>query len=90
MEVEQHAINQFRTRSGCKKSDDYIREKLLEMADRGVEAEFRHPKYAVMALLNHHFQHANYLMDSGWVLVIVDEKIKTIHMNEAKRWQPTF
>ena len=47
-----HAIARFRERTGCKKDNGYIAEKLLQMVDLGSKAEFTQPKYELMALLN--------------------------------------
>ena len=84
--VHPHAINRFRERSGCRQSNEYIYNKLLEMADLGEEAIFASKEFAVRALLNHSCEEATYLMRGAWVLVIVDDEIKTIHGNEARRW----
>lgn len=85
-DVHPHAIDQFRQRTGCKKSDDYIRGKLIDIAKKSKVATFVHPKYAVKALLNHKCEIATYLMDSCWLIVVVKDQIRTIHRNEAKRW----
>lgn len=86
MTVHPHAIEQFRNRTGCQRDDEYIKNKLLEIANTAQPAKFKHPKYAVMALLNHSFETAEYFMSSGWLLVVVKDEIRTIHHNEAKRW----
>mgnify|MGYP003418750951 FL=1 len=86
MKVSNHAIERFRERTGCKKSDISIQNKLLKFADLGKPAEFRTKGYATLALINHNFERAEYLMYNDWILVIADDCIITIHENESKRW----
>jgi len=87
MDVDPHAICRFRERTGCKQTDEYIEGKLLEIAERASPATFSNPKHAVLSLLNHDCKPASYLIaQCGFVMVVVDDRIKTVHMNESKRW----
>jgi len=87
MKVNQHAINRFRERTGCKQPDEYIRDKLLEMQGKSKEAEFTHPRHVMFALFNHNFERARYFMYNNFLIVVVNGEIKTIHNNEARRWK---
>jgi hypothetical protein len=83
VEVAQHAIDRFRQRTGAKYSDEKIKNKLIKMHSKGEKVSLTAYR-KVMALLNHGFREASYVEYCGWILVVVDSVIITIHNNEAK------
>jgi len=86
MRVSIHAIQRFRQRTGTNKTNKEIETRLLELFSKCKTARFKRKEDEVMALLNHHFQIANYFIRSNIVFVVSDDTILTIHNNEAKRW----
>ena len=86
--VSGHAVYRYRERVG-KTSREYARKKLLEMAAKGKEGGFRSRRDAAIALLNHYdgsLDRATYLLHGRWVIVVRDNKIKTIHQNDRDRY----
>ena len=62
--IHPHAIAQFRKRTGCKKDDAYIQDRLLKLAEKATRAKFSKPKYELLALINHKDK-ADYLIDKS-------------------------
>ena len=85
MKISNHAIERFRERSGTKKNDKEIARKLCYFLTKAKEVELK-KHYGVIALLNHDFKPAKYYNYNGWILVVEDDELKTIHMGEAGRW----
>lgn len=85
--IQQHAIDRFKQRTGCKRSDDYVSRKIFSMMEKAEKTEFKESKFKVLALLNHGFQDAEYFKFRDFIFVVVDGTLKTIHRNEASRWE---
>ena len=85
--ISAHAIERFRERTGCKKSDDQISKRLLRFLERSEEAELSKNYYKIVAIINHHFKVAKYYQFGEWVMVVEGNELKTIHRGEAKRWK---
>ncbi len=81
-----HAIKRFRERTGSKKRQGAIGRQLERMAEFAEEVELK-PEMRLQTLLQHRGEDAVYLRASGWVLVVVGQRITTVHTGEAKRWQ---
>jgi hypothetical protein len=88
--VALHAIDRYRERTGCKRSDSYIAEKLRDFFNRSVEVELK-KRYAVKTIINHNFQLARYFQFDQWIMVVEfmngRDTLRTIHDGQAKRWQ---
>ena len=52
----------------------------------GVEVELK-PEFRVKHILEHDFAPATYIDYHGWLLVVVDDEIVTIHRGRAKHWE---
>ncbi len=90
--ITAHAISRFRERTGCKKDDVYVANKLFEILDKAEETDFKDPKFKVLALINHNFKEASYYKfqpkrGAALILVVEDQELKTIHNNESSRWK---
>jgi hypothetical protein len=80
-----HAIDRFRQRTGSTQSDVEVCGKLLDMLAKAREVRLR-PPYNVIALLNHDFHDARYFRSGGFILVVEDDCISTVHNGQADRW----
>jgi len=81
-----HAIQRFRERTGSEKSDEKIRLKLLALWANAKEVKLKR-EYRAIALLNHGLREARYFRAGGFVLVIENDQISTVHNGEAGRWE---
>lgn len=83
--VSNHAVIQYMRRSGTQ-SKERARNKLSQLVQRAESIELK-DRYKVIQLLNHDFKDAEYLFWAGWVFVVRDEEVITVHKGEAKRWK---
>lgn len=82
-----HAITRFRERSGAKYSDKKLIRKLLTLIANSEECYLK-PQFRVISLINNRFEETEYLRaKNGWILVIVNNKLKTIHTGQSDRWE---
>jgi len=86
MIISHHAIEQFKKRSGSRKSNQHIIEQLTFFINHSKEAR---PvgNYGAVQLLNHGLKPATYLEYGGWIMVVQGNVLKTIHQNESKRFR---
>jgi uncharacterized protein YegJ (DUF2314 family) len=80
-----HAITQYQKRSGTKtftKATKNLR-KILDIAEN-VDIKTR---YRLRQLLNHNLEEADYYKSGNWVLVVVNNELRTVHNGEAGRWR---
>jgi hypothetical protein len=84
--VSDHAVKRFRERTNLVRSDQSIRNRLMDMVNKGIEVK---PKkyYGVVALINHGFRAARYFSYNNFIIVVEDEAIVTVHQGEANRWE---
>ena len=71
-------------RSGCKERWRAKRN-LKKFLKGAVPVELKE-KYRLSAIMNHRFTEAEYRDFNGWILVIEDGILVTVHMGEAGRW----
>ena len=90
--ITDHAIQQFRLRTGCSKSDLYIENKIRKMLKNATPAELK-KEFRVIQLLNHDVEEAHYYKYNNFIIVVCDDAcpqkkiVKTIHKGEADRWE---
>lgn len=84
MIVSQHAIQQWLQRTKCTGRQAAQRQ-LLALARKGQEVRLK-PRYRLRQLLDHRCKPATYLRSSGWILVISNGVILTVHRGRADRW----
>jgi hypothetical protein len=88
--ITKHAINRYRERTGCKKGDSNIENKLRVLFNGSVEVELI-KKYAAITIINHHFKPARYFQCADWIIVVEviggKNVLRTIHDGKAKHWQ---
>jgi hypothetical protein len=88
--VSDHAIRRYRERTLKKirqpQTDAQIEEILLNLLDRSQKVE---PKgiHATLALVNHDGVPAQYYERKGWIIVVVNGTIATVHHGETGRWR---
>ena len=83
--ISQHAIEQFKKRSGSKKSPEALRTRLQDFLSQATQVK---PigNYGAVQLLNHGLRPATYYSYGSWILVVEGSVLKTIHENESKRF----
>ena len=88
--VAKHAIDRYRERTGCKRSDTYIVEKLRDFFSKSIEVVLK-KEFAAKTIINHNFNLARYFQFDQWIMVVefIDGRdvLRTIHTGQAKRWQ---
>ena len=84
--ISHHAIEQFKKRSGSKKSDEVVQKRLQTFLSQAKEVK---PvgNYGAVQLLNHRLRPATYYNYGSWILIVEDNVLKTIHQNESRRYQ---
>ena len=84
--VNAHAVERFRERTGTKKTEDQIKDKLIQMFSRAKETSFQKSFMNVVALLNHRCRPARYFYYNGWILVLEESEIMTIYEDRVRRF----
>lgn len=84
--ISQHAIERFRERTGSKKSDATVCERLASRIATAEEMELK-PKFHVIEMIAHG-THAQYWRSHDLMFVVEAGTIVTIHYGEADRWVP--
>lgn len=93
--ITEHAVDRWMARSGTK-NRDRARRMLRSMLERSEEVDLK-PNYRATQLLNHAFKAARYFLHRSpykgrkWILVVVDNELKTVHNGSSKsgaaRWE---
>jgi len=81
-----HAVERFKTRTGAKYSSSKVRERLTQLYEQAERVELK-PKFIVTTILQHNFEEAEYYSAGGFIMVIVNGEMKTVHKGEAHKWQ---
>ena len=84
--IAQHAIDRYRERTGSKKCDATVCERLAARIASAEEMQLK-PKYRVIELIAHGTP-AQYWRSSDILFVVEGGVIVTIHRGEAGRWIP--
>lgn len=84
--VSPHAIQRFRERTGCNKSDYKVERRLRAMLLGAREVPVK-PEWRLTQLLNHCGRDARYFDRDGMILVLEGDLIRTVHMGQADRWE---
>lgn len=84
--ISLHAIARFRERTGSKKSDATVCERLAERLSAAQEMALK-PKFRVIELLAHGTP-AQYWRSHDIMFVVEAGLVITIHLGEADRWVP--
>lgn len=85
IKITKHAIKRFREKTGCK-SDEKAINTINKMLQDGEETTFKNGIWKTLSLLNHNFKEAKYYRYSQWILIIVENKLVSLHRGKAKRW----
>ena len=81
-----HAIDRFRERTGCNKSDEIVCARIAARIVIAAEWQLK-PRYLVIEMLAHE-GHSRFFRDKDLLFVVEDGIIVTIHRGEANRWEP--
>lgn len=85
--VTSHAIDRFKERVSPKAKKIFkIAFQLNRFVKEGKRVRLR-KKYRLMVLLNNNCKEAEYYFFRGWIVVVEDKIIKTIHKNEYGRFK---
>ncbi len=83
--ITDHVIERYRERTGSKKADDIIKEKINNIITRAEEIVLS-PAQNIIQLMAHNYVPAKYFKANGFVYVVVDDVVVTVHNNESRRW----
>lgn len=88
IEITNHAVERYRQRTGCKQSDDEIRERIRQRLKASEEVQHKTPQLAALSIMKHGFTKAKYYDHGGLIFVVVNERaLVTLHKGEAGRWK---
>lgn len=82
--VTQHAISQFITRSGSRKTNVKIQKKLQNMLLHAREVRKTNP---ITSLLNNRLREVRYFEKSGWILVVVEGRLTTCYQAKLRHFE---
>lgn len=84
--ITQHAVARWKERTGSKKSDIGVANRLSEAVAFGHEWELK-PKFKLIEMLAHG-HHSQFYMHGGMIFVVENKTLVTVHTGKADRWQP--
>lgn len=82
--VSTHATRRFMRRSGCKDALQ-ARRSIERLFDRATETQIDKER-RIRQIVRHKFAEAKYYKVDGWIIVVIEKTIVTIHKGEAGYW----
>lgn len=90
--IHQHAIEQFRERTGTKRTDVYITNRIRKWFSKAEPTNFKKNSGAVCAIIRHDYEWADYYRYNEWIIVVTTDKktraktIKTLYVDAHGRF----